>query len=740
MGNAEIHLVRTLAADEALTYGSPLSEFPSVEKFPELGQVLAELFPESCWRPPQWAALQEGWLNPGNGVLEASTASGKSLLALMRMAQMVQQGGSVVYVSPLKALAEEKRVELAIFFHRLFQTQRPKPRVVLTTGDVTLDKSHFTDPPQRAQITLTTPERLDAILRNPDTFPWLAQQQLVVVDEVHLLDDSRRGPVLEALLTRLKLLPQPPELRLLSATIGNAQNLANWLDARVFPAEAAYRTWRTPPLHLGLLEAETDTEILDWLETTLAEDPQASLLVFRYRIASVNKLVATLQKRGIEAEAWHSKVSRADKLRIHQALETGKRRVVVATSALAMGVNLPTTHVVILDTKKGYTELSGRELLQMLGRAGRGQHPGHGLLWVKPDQAQRWQCTLTTLTVPPIEPKLGEDDNLEAQVLAELTRRNTEVTLKELEDFFGATWRGQDDPPLLQPAIANLTTWFLVNRTEDGRYQARPLGKWISQSYVPPAHGAGMAKLLRDLIRLAERERQNPDTKGTLLSRLAPLDFLLMVLGYQNDLISYQNKYDKYLNQYHQALKPEQRSQLFTRFFLDEKRPDRLLNSLMVTTKKPDRLLKKMVWNGLMLLDYAQGLPLSSDVPGRANLAQRYGVDNEAQVVLQEKVISQVLWYLNALVGITDPKRAYKMGKVSYQTQKVIQELSLQLTYNSPLGVLTQLKQVGKATINRLVQGGYEDLAKVQEASREDLLALGIKGRTVQSLLEWQLR
>jgi len=249
-----------------------------------------------------------------------------------------------------------------------------------------------------------------------------------------------------------------------------------------------------------------------------------------------------------------------------------------------------------------------------------------------------------------------------------------------------------------------------------------------------------MAKLLRDLIRLAEKERQNPEAKGTLLSRLTLLDFLLMVLGYQSDLIAYQNKYDKYLNQYHQALKPEQRSQLFTRFFLDEKRPDRLLNSLMVTTKKPDRLLKAMVWNDLMLLDYAQGLTLSSDVPGRANLAQRYGLDDEAQVVLQEKVIPQVLWYLNALIGITDPKRAYKMGKVSRQAQKMVQHLSLQLTYNSPLGVLTQLKQVGKATIIRLVQAGYEDVPKVKQASKEDLLALGIKGRTLQSPLAWQLK
>ncbi|MEM7066763.1 MAG: DEAD/DEAH box helicase [Cyanobacteria bacterium P01_B01_bin.77] len=701
---------------------------------------MESLFPQGYWRPPQWSALQSGWLEPGHGILEASTASGKSLLAMMRMAQVVAQGGSVIYVSPLKALADEKRVELTTFFHLVFKGQRPRPKVVLTTGDVTLDKSQFTDPPARAQVTLTTPERLDAILRNPDTANWLALQKLVVVDEVHLLDDARRGPVLEALLTRLKLLPQPPELRLLSATIGNAQDLAEWLDAKIFPETVSLRQWRKPALHLGLIEAESDTQIMDWVQQLLLDDEQASLLIFRYRIASVNKLMRTLEKRGIPVEAWHSKVSRADKLRIRQALENKELRVVVATSALAMGVNLPTTHVLIVDLKKGYTDLSGRELLQMLGRAGRGQHPGYGLLCVKPDQKPRWERTLRTLQVSPIEPKLGEGDNLEAQVLAELTRRNTEVSLKELDAFFGATWRGQEDPPLLQPAISNLCTWFLSERTPDGRYQARPLGKWIAQSYVPPAHGAGMAKLLRDLIRLANKEWENPEAGNTLLASLSPLDYLLMVLGYQDNRIPYKNSYDKFLGQYHLALKPEQRSQLFTRFFLNEQRPDKVLNSLMITTKKPERLLKEMLWNGLMLIDYAQGLPLSSEASGVANISQRYGLDDEAQVVLQEKVISQVLWYLNALVGITDPKRAYRMGKLSYRVQEVVQNLSLQLTYHSPLGILTRLKYVGKATISKLEQAGYKDVLKVKSISQSELLALGIKGKTLNSLLNWQIK
>lgn len=729
---AELRLVTTLSATEECAPGPPLDDFPNAANYPPLQKTLTAIFPEANWRPPQWAALQEGWLNPGNGVLESSTASGKSLLALLRMAQVVLDGGSVIYVSPLKALAEEQRVEFTKFFNILRRQGAPRTKIVLTTGDVTLDRTHFTDVPQQAQITLTTPERLDAILRNPLSAAWVASQRLVVVDEVHLLDDRQRGPRLEALLTRLKLLPHKPELRLLSATIGNAEELADWLEARVFPAHPELRRWRHPPLNLALIQTDTETEVLDWLENALAQDPQASFLIFRYRIDSVNKLVKTIAKRGIRAAAWHSKVPRAGKLTIRRELEAGNLRVVVSTSALAMGVNLPTTHVLVLDTRKGATDLTGRELLQMLGRAGRGVHPGYGILWAKAEQGDRLERMLQTLSVSPIEPKLGEGDELHAQVLAELSRYGSEVALAKLEDFFGATWNGQENPPLLQPAISDLLEWFLIERTESGFYKTRPLGAWVAQSYLPPAHAAGMAKLLRDLIRLSEKG-------ANLIPDLSVLDFLLMVLAFQ-ERISYNTRYDKYLNQYHQRLRNTERSILFTHFFISDQQSHRLLNSLMVETKKPDLAFKEIIWNGLILNDYAQGLPLTSAETGQLSLANRYDLSEEEQVFLEEKLLPSVLWYLNGLVGITDPNRAYRMQQVSFQAQRVLRRLSLQLTYHSPLGVLAQLKHVGRATIARLTEGGLANVDAVRRASQEELVRLGIKGRTLESLLLWQLR
>jgi len=53
----------------------------------------------------------------------------------------------------------------------------------------------------------------------------------VIVDEIHLMNDVERGPTVEILITILKKLLKNMQLIALSATIGNPDELAEWLDA-----------------------------------------------------------------------------------------------------------------------------------------------------------------------------------------------------------------------------------------------------------------------------------------------------------------------------------------------------------------------------------------------------------------------------------------------------------------------------------------------------------------------------
>ena len=94
-------------------------------------------------------------------------------------------------------------------------------------------------------LIVTTSEKFDSLIRHHT--PWLAKISTVIVDEIHLLNDTERGPTLEILITILKKLLKNVQLIGLSATIGNAEELAEWLDADLVVDE-----WRPVKLHKGI--------------------------------------------------------------------------------------------------------------------------------------------------------------------------------------------------------------------------------------------------------------------------------------------------------------------------------------------------------------------------------------------------------------------------------------------------------------------------------------------------------
>ena len=93
-------------------------------------------------------------------------------------------------------------------------------------------------------VLILTTEKLDSLLRHKVS--WLAEVKAVIVDEIHLLNDASRGPTLEIILTLLKNLIKPQIIGL-SATIGNPQELADWLEATLVIDE-----WRPVELKKGI--------------------------------------------------------------------------------------------------------------------------------------------------------------------------------------------------------------------------------------------------------------------------------------------------------------------------------------------------------------------------------------------------------------------------------------------------------------------------------------------------------
>ncbi len=194
----------------------------------------------SSLTPVQQKSLDVGLLKNKSLLVCAPTASGKTLIATMAIAQHLEQGHKALYLSPLKALANEKFKE----YQKLLESTPFK--AVLSTSDLDSESNYLA----KYHLLILTYEKLDSLLRH--RVGWLSEVKVVIIDEIHLLNDPKRGPTLEIILTLLKSLLQP-QLIGLSATIGNPEELAKWLGA-----ELVQDTWRPVELKQGIyLKGET---------------------------------------------------------------------------------------------------------------------------------------------------------------------------------------------------------------------------------------------------------------------------------------------------------------------------------------------------------------------------------------------------------------------------------------------------------------------------------------------------
>ncbi|HLD00552.1 MAG TPA: DEAD/DEAH box helicase [Candidatus Nanoarchaeia archaeon] len=216
--------------------------------------------------PVQLKAVEAGLLEGKSMLVCAPTGSGKTLVATIALVKAltnsnqlnsnnnsisnnnngtgktnnldntdyINSNSKAIYLVPLKALANEKFTE----FQKLFSNTGLK--VVISTGEVDSDSSYLNN----YDLLILTTEKLDSLLRH--NCPWLNKVKVVVVDEIHLLNDPSRGPTLEIIITLLKSLIKP-QLIGLSATIGNQEELAQWLEA-----ELVADSWRPVELKKGI--------------------------------------------------------------------------------------------------------------------------------------------------------------------------------------------------------------------------------------------------------------------------------------------------------------------------------------------------------------------------------------------------------------------------------------------------------------------------------------------------------
>eukprot|EP00898_Chlorokybus_atmophyticus_P000832 jgi/Chlat1/174/Chrsp1S03247 len=390
----------------------------------------------------------------------APTGAGKTNIAMISILREIglnthhgllhKQDFKVVYVAPMKALAAEMT---AAFSRRL----APLGVIVRElTGDMQLSKREMTE----TQMIVTTPEKWDVVTRKAGDVTLTALVRLLIIDEVHLLNDER-GPVIETLVARTLRQVETSQSMIrivgLSATLPNYADVARFLRVRLesglFYFDASYRPVPLAQQYIGVMEKNFALRLkvmheicYDKVVDSVRKGNQAMVFVHsRKDTGKTARILVELAQKAGTANLFspeehpqyglakkesgfgvhHAGMLRSDRALTERLFSDGILRVLVCTATLAWGVNLPAHTVIIKGTqlydpkRGGFRELDMLDVMQIFGRAGRPQFDtsGEGIIITTHDKLAHYLQLLTHQL--PIESQFVSllKDNLNAEVV-----------------------------------------------------------------------------------------------------------------------------------------------------------------------------------------------------------------------------------------------------------------------------------------------------------------------------------
>ncbi|KAL1720053.1 hypothetical protein EV715DRAFT_262894 [Schizophyllum commune] len=382
----------------------------------ELPDVYRTMFKFGVFNAVQSTCIDPIMTTDENMVISAPTGSGKTVLfelAIIKMLNDMRSNGSslkCVYMAPTKALCSERQRDWSAKFDPL------GIKCCELTGDTVLfgkgawgDAKHATIMSEHGQV--------------------LSQIQLFLVDEVHILNESR-GSTLEVVISRMKTRGTSVRFVMVSATVPNIQDIANWVGsarnrekpAKVYEFGEEYRPCKLTRHVVSVPRQKNSNDfqfakILDYklFETLQLYSSGKPILVFvatrkgvfgtaeqlkkdydeamkkkqtlpwskppRSNYAFNDKRLEELALYGIGVH--HAGLGMDDRRATEELYLNRKLRIVIATSTLAVGVNLPAHTVVIkgvhMFQNNMSMEYSDLDIVQMLGRAGRPQFDKEGV-------------------------------------------------------------------------------------------------------------------------------------------------------------------------------------------------------------------------------------------------------------------------------------------------------------------------------------------------------------------------
>ncbi|KAJ8773139.1 hypothetical protein K2173_028316 [Erythroxylum novogranatense] len=452
-----------LALPEARTSHTELLDLKPLPVTSLGNSTYEALYKFSHFNPIQTQTFHVLYHTDSNVLLGAPTGSGKTISAEIAMLRLfnTQPDMKVIYIAPLKAIVRERMHDW-----RKGLVSHLGKQMVEMTGDYTPDLTALLS----ADIIISTPEKWDGISRNWHSRNYVTKVGLMILDEIHLLG-ADRGPILEVIVSRMRYISSQTERMVrfvgLSTALANASDLADWLgvgevglfnfkpSVRPVPLEVhiqgypgkyycprmnsmnkpAYAAICThsptkPVLIFVSSRRQTRLTALDLIQFAASDEhpvqflsmTEESLQMVLSQVTDQN-LKHTLQF-GIGLH--HAGLNDKDRSLVEELFSNNKIQVLVCTSTLAWGVNLPAHLVIIKGTEyydgktKRYVDFPITDILQMMGRAGRPQYDQHGKAVILVHEPKKSFYKKFLYEPFPVESSLREhlNDHINAEIVS----------------------------------------------------------------------------------------------------------------------------------------------------------------------------------------------------------------------------------------------------------------------------------------------------------------------------------
>jgi replicative superfamily II helicase len=477
----------------------------------------------SHFNPVQSRAV-EVYQEDCNCVVASPTGSGKTILAELFLAHEIRvKKLKGLYLAPMRALSQEKYDDWTSPDHHFSDL-----KVVICTGDYKMTPE-LRKRLEEADLIIMSSEMLNSKSRNSkeEQTTFLSNVGCLVVDESHLLTVKGRGDHLEAGLMKFTALNPSARIVLLSATLPNVNEIAEWVSytltrRKTYLIDSTFRPCKLNVHYEKYYDGERtyDDNEAQKVHSALqiveyyGED---KFLIFTHTKKTGEMMKTALTRAGYKCEFHSADLDKKKRTELETKFRKDKDfKALVATSTLAWGCHLPARRVILVGVHRGMEEVPWYDIVQMVGRSGRpGYDPVGDAYVLVPERTAREQKSRIQSQQSIVSQMLADENGtykvLAFHLVSEISQGNI-FNKEQVHAWYKRTLANfqskELDDAVVDRVLESLRRAGAIFLDENDEYQVTSVGKIASMFYYSPFD---VSDLKRNFKSLFDNNRQDDD-------------------------------------------------------------------------------------------------------------------------------------------------------------------------------------------------------------------------------------